>query len=99
MPVTTRITALVKTSHYTGLATMMRTLMSTPVIVRLEDDNSETIVKSFWSSLNRYQDSLQVLGETYPYTSVVMNVKLPNGDYRLRVLDSRIESDGDFPTC
>ena len=68
-----------------------------PVILRLEGDGSETVVKSFWSDLNRYQDSLQVLGMLYPYSSVVMSVKLPNGDYRMRVLDSREEGDGSLP--
>ena len=68
-----------------------------PVILRLEADGSETLVKNFWSALNRYQDSLQVLGMQYPFSSVVTSVKLPNGDYRLRVLDSRHEGDGDLP--
>ena len=68
-----------------------------PVMTRVEADNSETVVKSFRSALLRYQDSLQVLGQTYPFTMAVMNVKLPNGDYRLRVLDSRHEGSNGLP--
>ena len=66
-------------------------------MTRVEADNSETVVKSFRSALLRYQDSLQVLGQTYPFTMAVMNVKLPNGEYRLRVLDSRHEGKNGLP--